>query len=146
VSLLFYTICNVEIHYLNKSSLLVVFALLVFFVVFFSVWCFVDRCLSFVPFSFGHCVVCPVIYGFWLPLWYILTFLKYANQCIFFNIYKCDTLYFIYTKVYQWLATALCFCGYSDCHVILHWFCIQFKIKTLLQHRYSSSNMWWLMC
>ena len=22
--------------------------------------------------SFGHCVVCPVIYGFWLPLWYLL--------------------------------------------------------------------------
>ena len=55
-----------------------------FFFVFFFAWCFVDRCLSFVPFSFGHCVVCPVIYGFWLPLWYILTFLKYTNQCILF--------------------------------------------------------------
>jgi hypothetical protein len=29
--------------------------------------CFVDRCLSLCPFSFGHCVVCPSsIYGFWL--------------------------------------------------------------------------------
>ena len=27
--------------------------------------CFVDRCLSFCTFSFGHCVVCsPSIYGF----------------------------------------------------------------------------------
>ena len=27
--------------------------------------CFVDRCLSFCPFSFGHCVVCPSsLYGF----------------------------------------------------------------------------------
>jgi hypothetical protein len=27
--------------------------------------CFVDRCLSFCPFSCGHCVVCPSsIYGF----------------------------------------------------------------------------------
>ena len=26
--------------------------------------CFVDRCLSFCPFSFVHCVVCPSIYGF----------------------------------------------------------------------------------
>ena len=27
--------------------------------------CFVDRCLSFCPFSFGHCVVCSSsIYGF----------------------------------------------------------------------------------
>jgi hypothetical protein len=36
--------------------------------------CFVDRCLSFCPFSFGHCVVCSsLIYGFWLLLWYLLT-------------------------------------------------------------------------
>jgi hypothetical protein len=27
-------------------------------------------------FSFGHCVVCPsLIYGIWVPLWYLLTFL-----------------------------------------------------------------------
>jgi hypothetical protein len=31
--------------------------------------CFVDRCLSFCTFSFGHCVVCSSsIDGFWLPL------------------------------------------------------------------------------
>ena len=35
--------------------------------------CFVDRCLSFCPFYFCHCVVCSSsIYGFWLPLWYLL--------------------------------------------------------------------------
>jgi hypothetical protein len=38
--------------------------------------CFVDRCLSFCTFSFGHCVVCSSsIYGFWLPLWYLQTLL-----------------------------------------------------------------------
>jgi hypothetical protein len=36
--------------------------------------CFVDRCLSFCTFSFGHCVVCSFsIYGFRLPLWYLQT-------------------------------------------------------------------------
>ena len=35
--------------------------------------CFVDRCLSFCLFSFGHFVVCPSIYGFWLPRWYLQT-------------------------------------------------------------------------
>ena len=25
--------------------------------------CFVDHCMSFCPFSFAHCVVCPSIYG-----------------------------------------------------------------------------------
>ena len=29
--------------------------------------CFVERCLSFCIFCFGHCVVCPLIYRFWLP-------------------------------------------------------------------------------
>ena len=34
--------------------------------------CFVDRCLSFCVFSFGHCVVCSsLIYGFLLHLWYL---------------------------------------------------------------------------
>ena len=37
--------------------------------------CFIDRCLSFSPFSFDHCVVCPSFYGFWLPLWYLQTLL-----------------------------------------------------------------------
>jgi len=27
-------------------------------------------------FFFGHCVICPSIYGFWLPLWYLQTLLK----------------------------------------------------------------------
>ena len=39
--------------------------------------CFVDHHLSFCPFTFGHCVVCPsLIYGFWLPLWYLQTLLS----------------------------------------------------------------------
>ena len=38
--------------------------------------CFVDRCLSFCTFTFGHCVVCSSsIYGFWLSLWYLQTLL-----------------------------------------------------------------------
>jgi hypothetical protein len=38
--------------------------------------CFVDRCLSFCTFSFGHCVVCfSSIYGFWLPLCFLQTLL-----------------------------------------------------------------------
>jgi hypothetical protein len=44
--------------------------------------CFVDRCLSFCTFSFGHCVVCSSsIYRFWFPLWYLQTLLKrYMNS------------------------------------------------------------------
>ena len=38
--------------------------------------CYVDRCLSFCSFYFGHCVVCfSPICKFWLPFWYLLTLL-----------------------------------------------------------------------
>ena len=46
-------------------------------------------------FSIGHCVVCPSVCGFWLPLWYLQTLLTvYTNQ------YRCciwliSTLIFI---------------------------------------------------
>jgi hypothetical protein len=44
--------------------------------------CFPDRCLSFCAFSFGRCVVCSSIYGFWLPLWYLQTLLvNYRKSC-----------------------------------------------------------------
>jgi hypothetical protein len=48
--------------------------------------CFVDRCLSFCTFSFGHCVVCSSIYEFWLPLWYLQTLLKDMLDCAQKNI------------------------------------------------------------
>ena len=68
--------------------------------------CFVDRCLSFCPFSFGRCVVCPSsIYAFWLPpfgildlrilitsLWYLQTLL------LTYNIYQSNI--FVIVKVY----------------------------------------------
>jgi hypothetical protein len=50
--------------------------------------CFVDCFLSFCPFSFGHCVVCPSsIYGFCLPLWYLQFFFIFyqhvdSNFCV----------------------------------------------------------------
>jgi hypothetical protein len=31
------------------------------------------------PFSFGHCVVCSSIYGFYLLLWYLQTLLTFTN-------------------------------------------------------------------
>ena len=31
------------------------------------------------PFSFGHCIVCPSIYGFWLLRWYLQPFLHRQN-------------------------------------------------------------------
>ena len=39
---------------------------------------FVDHCLSFCHFSFRYFVVCPSIYTFWLPLWYLQTLFENA--------------------------------------------------------------------
>jgi hypothetical protein len=51
---------------------------------------FVDRCLSFCTFSFGHCVVCfSSIYGFWLPLWYLQT----LSTCHVTNNLVCFVFY-----------------------------------------------------
>ena len=44
----------------------------------------VDYCLSLCPFSFGHCVVCPSINGFWLPP--KKTFFNYE---VFVDFWKC---------------------------------------------------------
>ena len=52
-----------------------------------SCMCFVDRCLSFCTFSFGHCIVCSSsIYGFGLPIWYLQALhthvlLYFINTC-----------------------------------------------------------------
>jgi hypothetical protein len=46
------------------------------------------RCMSFCPFSFDHCVVCPSsIKGLWLPLWYLQTFQKHFPQVDLFSLF-----------------------------------------------------------
>jgi hypothetical protein len=50
--------------------------------------CFTDRCLCFCPFSSGHCVVCPSIFGFWLPLWYYQTILP-SPDCNLWQLHVC---------------------------------------------------------
>ena len=67
--------------------------------------CFVDRCLSFCTFSFGHCVVCPSTkYGFWLPLWYLQTLLMHQPfsfwwiGCYFYRLSLQNKMY--YASIY----------------------------------------------
>ena len=39
------------------------------------------------------CVVCSLIYGFWLPLWYLQTFLTLKSFLIFDNYISCMYIY-----------------------------------------------------
>jgi hypothetical protein len=53
--------------------------------------CFVDCCLSFRPFSVGHCFVCSSFYAFSLPVWYLQTllciYLRPLISCWYVGIY-----------------------------------------------------------
>ena len=62
---------------------------------------FVDHCLSFCPFSFGHCIACPSIYDFRQSFWHLQTFLicwpihaplYYPNYQIYFIVICKNTL------------------------------------------------------
>ena len=70
----------------------------------YSIFSFMCRSFFvFCPFSFGHCVVCPLIYGFWLPLWYLLAIVLSVllwftasdyQFGIFKLFYQCGIFYF----------------------------------------------------
>jgi hypothetical protein len=70
--------------------------------------CFVDRCLSFCPFSFGHCVVCSsAIHVFWLLFG-------------IFKLFKTTTEIFIYHCIITGLVSSADLCyhtsyGYTYC-------------------------------
>jgi hypothetical protein len=77
--------------------------------------CFVDHCLSFCTFSFGHCVVCSSsfghcvvcsssIYGFLLPLWYLQTLLARAYHTSIMQCYVSitKTQWFLKSKFIYW--------------------------------------------
>ena len=65
--------CNVLFWRLHRSTWVHPRVLVGFVFLIFSFLCrFVDCCLSF---YFVHCIVCPSIYIFWLPLWYLQTIL-----------------------------------------------------------------------
>ena len=73
--------------------------------------CFVDRCLSFCTFSFGHCVVCSSsIYGFWLPLWYLQTllvllyFFFWPLCCLFFFDIRFLITPLVSSNSFSWIA------------------------------------------
>jgi len=63
----------------------------------FSVSCFVDRCLSFCSFSFGHCVIClSSICRIWIPIWYLQTLLEIVFKInIIWRFKDRDLLYYL---------------------------------------------------
>ena len=63
----------------------------------FCVLCFVDNCLSCFPLSCWPCIVCPSIYDFWFPLWYLQIFLFCASFLYCYSIFRIHFRDIIYT-------------------------------------------------
>ena len=67
-----------------------------------SLVCFADWCLSFCTFSVAHCIVCPLIYRFWLPLWYLQTLVHTVRFFVIYNdlhkIYEIVWFHFLMRK------------------------------------------------
>jgi hypothetical protein len=73
--------------------------------------CFIDRCLLFCPFSYGHCFVCSPIYGLWLPLWYLQSLLIVIWQIFQSYIGIVQTVWYFppfYLKIYHCLHGHIC--------------------------------------
>ena len=77
--------------------------------------CFVDRWCPFVLFSFGHCVFCSSIYGFWLSLWYLQTLLV-NNMNALFHFCICRNAWTLphYKKNGLWEFNTTIFLLFSD--------------------------------
>ena len=122
--------------------------------------CFVDRCLSFCTFSFGHCVVCSSpIYRFWLPLWYLVAIvlsvlLRYTDSDYPFGILW--PLCCLFFSDIQILITPLVSCGHCVvCSSPIYrfwlplWYLVAIVLSVLL--RYTDSDypfgiLWPLCC
>jgi len=97
--------------------------------------CFVDRCLSFCTFPFGHCVVCSSsIYGFWLPLWYLQTLLPTPNFFVHILYFLSRLLFCLYTIIF-------CVYIFSSFHCSYMWTVKQRKLSV-----FQFSCVIWYTC
>jgi hypothetical protein len=67
--------------------------------------CFVDRCLYFFPFCFGHCVVCSsLIYGCLIKFWCLTsTIPEYMEILIINNKIKIPALLNLSWLIFTWV-------------------------------------------
>ena len=81
--------------------------------------------------SFGHCVICPSIYSFWLPLWYLLTIVLSvppftASDCplvSFGHCVICPSIYSFWLPLWYLLVIVLSVPPFtaSDCPFGIFW-------------------------
>ena len=76
----------------------------------FSVFCFC-RPLSFWTFCFDYCIVCSLIYVFWLPIWYllviVLSVLRFTSSGYHYCIFQIVLLWLIHFCVLMQLRQSM---------------------------------------
>ena len=94
--------------------------------------------------SFDHCIVCPSIYGLWLPLWYLLTIvlsvlpftacdyhLVSIDHCI-----VCPSIYGFWLPLWYLLTIVLSVLSFtaSDYHFGIFWqlYCLSFSLRLVI--------------
>jgi hypothetical protein len=103
------------------------------------------------PFSFNHCVVCPLIYGFWLSL-VIFNFLLFVNLhvfALFFYIHRVIPVinpvishewgkHRIVILIPYWITSL---CHVTGKHFIICQWCFLSKDKVCMHDRYVMSDV-----
>jgi hypothetical protein len=105
--------------------------------------------------SCGHCVVCPSIYGFWLPLWYlvaiVLSVLLFTDSDYSFGILWLLCCLFFDLRI---LITSLVSCGHCVVCTSIYgfwlplWYLLAIVLSVLLftDSDYSFGFLWPLCC
>ena len=110
--------------------------------------CFVDRCLSFCNFSFGHYVVCSSsIYGFWLPLWYHQNLLINDKAC---NRTKYTVKYNKYIKInlilLRYLMISVLCLPDTNCWNLINWGVLMLDISDPITDNIFGLGCDWKFC
>ena len=89
--------------------------------------CFVERCLSCCLFSFGHCVVCPSNYGYWLPRWYLqiplatiapITHYSIFTQTVGSSCYPCSIFKPFLHTTHSFILLHFCCFAFTNCYFV----------------------------
>ena len=110
--------------------------------------CFVDHCLSFSFFSFGHCVVCSsLIYLFWLPIWYLLDIVLSVPLWYTYSDYLFDNFWalccLLFFDIFILITSLVSFGNCVLCSSLIYlfwlplWYRLGIVLSVLLWYTYS---------